>query len=78
MRSHKTRENHFLVVKTKRCRVHFMRNLLAHIPKADKAMVAAAVRTIFAQPNREAAGQQLRYVAETAAPPLAQERPNCC
>jgi putative transposase len=51
-----------------RCRVHFMRNLLAHIPKADKAMVAAAVRTIFAQPNREAAGQQLRYVAETAAP----------
>jgi putative transposase len=31
-------------------------------------MVAAAVRTIFAQPDREAAGQQLRYVAETAAP----------
>lgn len=51
-----------------RCRVHFMRNVLAHIPKADKAMVAAAVRTIFAQPDREAAGQQLRYVAETAAP----------
>lgn len=51
-----------------RCRVHFMRNVLAHIPRADKAMVAAAVRTIFAQPDREAAGQQLRYVAETAAP----------
>jgi transposase-like protein len=47
-----------------RCRVHFMRNVLAHIPKGDKAMVAAAVRTIFAQPNREAAGQQLQYVAE--------------
>lgn len=51
-----------------RCRVHFMRNVLAHIPKGDKAVVAAAVRTIFAQPNREAAGQQMRYVAETIAP----------
>jgi transposase-like protein len=48
-----------------RCRVHFVRNVLAHIPKGDKAMMAAAVRTIFAQPDRKAAGQQLRYVAET-------------
>jgi putative transposase len=48
-----------------RCRVHFVRNVLAHIPKGDKAMMAAAVRTIFAQPGREAAGSQLRYVAET-------------
>ncbi len=48
-----------------RCRVHFVRNVLAHIPKGDKAMMAAAVRTIFAQPSREAAGSQLRYVAET-------------
>jgi transposase-like protein len=51
-----------------RCRVHFMRNVLAHIPKGDKAMVAAAVRTIFAQPNREAAGQQLQYVVEKLQP----------
>jgi transposase-like protein len=51
-----------------RCRVHFMRNVLAHIPKGDKAMVAAAVRTIFAQPNHEAAGQQLQYVAEKLQP----------
>lgn len=48
-----------------RCRVHFVRNVLAHIHKGDKAMMAAAVRTIFAQPGREAAGNQLRYVAET-------------
>ena len=39
-----------------RCRVHFMRKVLAHIPKGDKAMVAAAVRTIFAQVDRAAAG----------------------
>ena len=48
-----------------RCRVHFMRNLLAHIPQGDKALVAAAVRTIFAQPNRAAAGKQLAEVART-------------
>jgi len=48
-----------------RCRVHFVRNVLAHIPKGDKAMMAAAVRTIFAQPDRKAAGKQLRYVSET-------------
>jgi transposase-like protein len=46
-----------------RCRVHFMRNLLAHIPQRDKSMVAALVRMVFAQPNRQVAGQQL---AETA------------
>lgn len=43
-----------------RCRVHCLRNLLAHVPQGDKAMVAAAVRTIFAQPNRQTAGQQLQ------------------
>ena len=47
-----------------RCRVHFMRNLLAHIPQGDKSMVAAAVRTIFAQPNRKAASEQLTVVVE--------------
>lgn len=51
-----------------RCRVHFMRNLLAHIPKGDKAMVAAAVRTIFAQPDRQAAGEQLLAVAQALRP----------
>jgi putative transposase len=46
-----------------RCRVHFMRNLLAQIPHEDKSMVAALVRTIFAQPNRETASKQLAEVA---------------
>jgi transposase-like protein len=45
-----------------------MRNVLAHIPKGDKAVVAAAVRTVFAQPSRVAAGQQMHYVAETIEP----------
>jgi putative transposase len=37
-----------------------MRNLLAHIPQGDKALVAAAIRTVFAQPDQLAARQQLR------------------
>jgi putative transposase len=40
-----------------RCRVHFARNLLALVPKSHKDMVAAVFRTIFAQPNPEAAAQ---------------------
>lgn len=51
-----------------RCRVHFMRNLLAHIPQADKAAVAAVVRTIFAQPERSSARQQLAEVVARMAP----------
>jgi len=47
-----------------RCRVHFMRNLLCHVPRGDQAMVAAALRTIFAQPSQEAARRQLRAVYE--------------
>lgn len=46
-----------------RCRVHFMRNLLGRIPHADKPMVAAMVRTVFAQPDRKAADVQLDEVA---------------
>lgn len=51
-----------------RCRVHFMRNVLANIPKGSKAVVAAAIRTIFAQPDREAAEQQLSEVVKAMQP----------
>jgi putative transposase len=51
-----------------RCRVHFMRNMLAHIPQADKSMVAAALRTIFTQPDRAAASQQLAEVVQAMHP----------
>jgi putative transposase len=42
-----------------RCRVHFARNLLAHVPKGQQNMVAAVFRTIFAQPD--AAGVQATW-----------------
>lgn len=47
-----------------RCRVHFARNALAHVPKGQQAMVAAAIRQAFVQPNRKAAGETWRHVAD--------------
>lgn len=51
-----------------RWRVHFMRNLLALVPRAHQETVAAIVRTIFAQPaqpDHAEAMAQLRRVAKT-------------
>jgi putative transposase len=48
-----------------RCRVHFMRNALVKVPRSAQSMTAAAIRTIFAQPDRETAGMQLRRVADS-------------
>jgi len=45
-----------------RCRVHFMRNVLGHVPRRDKSIAAAAIRNISAQPKQEAARQQLAEV----------------
>jgi len=48
-----------------RCRTHFMRNLLARVPKSAQPFVATMVRTIFAQPNSEEVAAQLaRVVAQ--------------
>jgi transposase-like protein len=47
-----------------RCRIHVLRNLLAHVGPSQRAMVAAAIRTVFAQENHEAAGAQWRQVAD--------------
>jgi putative transposase len=54
----------FLGAAYQRCRVHFMRNLLARVPKSAQAMVAATVRTIFDQPDRATAEAQLLQVVE--------------
>ena len=46
-----------------RCRVHFLRNVLAQVPKGSAEMVAAAIRTIFAQPDAEHVRDQLDVIA---------------
>jgi putative transposase len=52
----------FIGAAWQRCRVHFMRNVLARVPKASAEMVAAAVRTIFAQPDATHVRSQLGEV----------------
>ena len=47
-----------------RCRVHWMRNALAYVPKSQQNMVAAALRQAFIQPDRAQANQVLRHVAD--------------
>jgi putative transposase len=47
-----------------RCRVHFVRNALALVPKAAAEMVAAAIRTVFAEPDPQSARQRWRQVAD--------------
>lgn len=51
-----------------RCRVHFVRNALSLVPKAAQQMVAATIRTVFAQPTAEMARQQWRLVTDGIRP----------
>jgi putative transposase len=52
----------FVGASWQRCRVHFLRNVLAVVPKQAQSMVAATVRTIFEQADRAAAQTQLAQV----------------
>jgi len=51
-----------------RCRVHFVRNALAMAPKNAAQMVAATIRTVFAQPDAVSAHEQWRRVADSFRP----------
>jgi putative transposase len=51
-------------------RVDFLRNVLAKVPKTEAEMVAAYIRTVFAQPTPAAVRDQLDLVADTLAPKL--------
>ena len=55
----------FIGAAWQRCRVHFLRNILARVAKSAQAMVAATVRTVFEQTDRSAAQTQLARVVET-------------
>jgi putative transposase len=51
-----------------RCRVHFMRNALAHAGRSGRRVVSAFIATAFAQDDAEAAKGQWRRVADQLRP----------
>src|ERR1700709_2361819 len=51
-----------------RCRVHFMRNVLAYAGRSGRRVVSAFIATAFAQDDAEAARQQWRRVADQLRP----------
>jgi putative transposase len=54
-----------------RCRVHFMRNALAHAGRSGRRVVSAFIATAFAQDDAEAAKAQWRRVADQLRPKVA-------
>ena len=52
------------------CRVHFMRNALAHAGKSGRRVVSAFVATAFAQEDPASASRQWRTVADQLRPKL--------
>src|ERR1700704_2660966 len=59
-----------------RCRVHFMRNVLAHAGKQGRRVVSAFIGTAFAQDDAEAARAQWRQVADQLRPRVKKSSPS--
>lgn len=53
-----------------RCRVHFMRNALAHAGKSGRRVVSAFIATAFAQDDAKSASLQWRSVADQLRPKI--------
>ena len=55
----------FLGASWQRCRIHFMRNILAHVGQREKAMFAAKLKQIWLQPEKSSAMRLARlFIAE--------------
>src|SRR5947209_2342577 len=48
-----------------RCRVHWLRNAMALVPKSAQQMVGATIRTVFSQPDAEGTREQWERVSES-------------
>jgi len=59
-----------LTASWQRCRVHFMRNALAHAGKSGRRVVSAFIATAFAQDDAVTASKQWRSVADQLRPKL--------
>lgn len=55
----------FVGASWQRCKVHFLRNIEAEVPKSAQQLVLAAVRPIFRQEDRTAAQAELKKVCDT-------------
>ena len=51
-----------------RCSVHFLRNVLSHLPRKAHSLVSAALRNIFRQPSLEAARDAVTRAIELLEP----------
>jgi transposase-like protein len=58
-------QENFTGASWQRCRVHFMRSMLAYVSRRYQPMVSSLLKTIFAQPTPEEARRQLRKVADS-------------
>ncbi|BAK98796.1 putative transposase [Oscillibacter valericigenes Sjm18-20] len=47
-----------------RCKVHFMRNILAHVPQKGKDSFAAQLKKIWLAPSAELARQRAKQISE--------------
>lgn len=47
-----------------RCKVHFMRNILAHVPQKEKGSFAAQLKEIWLAPSAELARQRAKQLSE--------------
>ena len=54
-----------------RCRVHFMRNVLACVPKSHQGLASTLIRQVFQQPSAELAHVAWRQVADKLRPRFA-------
>lgn len=54
----------FLGCSWQRCKVHFMRNILAHVSQKEKGFFAAKLKTVWLQPTKEAALQTAQRLIE--------------
>ena len=64
----KAAANRVLGAASQRCRVHFMRNVLAHAGKGHRRLVSAWIATAFAEADADAARKQWRSVADQLRP----------
>ena len=57
-------EKSFVGCSWQRCKVHFMRNILAHVPAKDKESFAAKLKQIWQQPDYESAKRYAELLIE--------------